>query len=68
MSDALCTTMPVSDDVVKMKKQCDQLLVFSWVLGLDREYDVLRSLLLGNKVRIIELDFFKSPTTRFSPF
>lgn len=46
---ALCAAMPITNDVDEMKKQRDKLLVFSWISGLDKEYDVLRSQLLGNK-------------------
>ncbi|XP_019176854.1 PREDICTED: uncharacterized protein LOC109172159 [Ipomoea nil] len=41
--------MPITDEVDKMKKQRDQLHIFSWISGLDKEYDVLKSQLLGNK-------------------
>ncbi|XP_019160728.1 PREDICTED: uncharacterized protein LOC109157283 [Ipomoea nil] len=49
MSEALCAAMPITDEVDKMKKQRDQLHIFSWISGLDKEYDVLKSQLLGNK-------------------
>lgn len=41
--------MSIADNVGKMKKQRDQLHVFSCVLGLYKEHDVLRSQLLGSK-------------------
>ncbi|XP_019150679.1 PREDICTED: uncharacterized protein LOC109147535 [Ipomoea nil] len=46
---ALCAAMPITNDVGEMTKQRDRLLVFSWIAGLDKEYDVIRSQLLGNK-------------------
>lgn len=31
VSDVLCVVMLISNDMVEMKKQRDQLLVFSWI-------------------------------------
>ncbi|XP_031101322.1 uncharacterized protein LOC116005171 [Ipomoea triloba] len=41
--------MTITNNVKTLKKQRDQLLVFSWISGLGKEYDTLRSQLLGNK-------------------
>ncbi|EOY32426.1 Cysteine-rich RLK (RECEPTOR-like protein kinase) 8 [Theobroma cacao] len=43
------TAMPLSTDVARMKKQHERLFVFSWLFGLDSEYDVIRCQLLANK-------------------
>lgn len=60
VNEDFTAAMPIFANVEEMKAQREKLMMFSWLLGLEKEYDMVRSQLLSSKdlgLCLIEFDY-----------